>query len=427
VFRLAGDRLCIRLETRLSGAPAEADVDSDAIKQALINPNDNAMKYSGSGKEEKGILMRKTPLLLTASALLLAAVLSVPPLLAQRVDTRIEDRSYKSWSALPILMYDPDIGFGYGAKARFVDFLGVKESFDLILFNSSKGERWYVFTFQIPDIEIRQGKTYPISFDLKAEYDKYLNYSYYGLGMDSRTSDETILTHETKNLQLTFGRGFTPNFILEASYVFRTIDYYDVRPGPLESDLESLDRKSAPYVSVLVRHDTSNSQIHPTRGVRLIFQSDLANGLVGSKDARFYRFTLDFRRYQLVFGERDVLAYRLLVQYVGGSSIPLFDHSSLGGGGTMNCMRGYSLNRFLDKGKLLANIEYRFPIFWRFGGNAFVDAGNVFPSFDEVPFAKTAVDAGLGLRFYMPDFAVRVDVGFSKETMGLYFNFNHVF
>ena len=60
---------------------------------------------------------------------------------------------------MPILMYDNDIGFGYGGKVKFVDYLGKKESFDLILFNSSKGERWYVFTFSMPDLEIRQGKT----------------------------------------------------------------------------------------------------------------------------------------------------------------------------------------------------------------------------------------------------------------------------
>ena len=52
----------------------------------------------------------------------------------------MEDRNV-SWSLFPILMYDTDIGYGYGAKAKFVNYLSRKESFDLILFNSSKGER----------------------------------------------------------------------------------------------------------------------------------------------------------------------------------------------------------------------------------------------------------------------------------------------
>ena len=98
----------------------------------------------------------------------------------------IPDRSYKSWSPMPIVMYDTDIGFGFGGKVKFVDFLKMKESFDLIAFQATKDrkwmENWYVFTFSIPDIEIRQGKRYGLSFDLKAEYDKYQHYYYYGLG-----------------------------------------------------------------------------------------------------------------------------------------------------------------------------------------------------------------------------------------------------
>jgi outer membrane protein assembly factor BamA len=375
--------------------------------------------------------MRRTFLLGLAAAALAAwaaplAGQSGPP----QSDTGIPERPYKSWSALPILMYDPDIGVGYGAKGKFVDFLGKKESFDLILFNSSKGERWYVFTFQVPDIEVRQGRTYKLSFDLKAEYDKFLNYSYYGVGMEAEKDDESLLTHETKNLQVTLGRGFTPHFVVEASYVLRSIDYSNPREGDggrLAPELFALKKKFAPYASVVLRYDTSDSQIHPTTGFRLMLQDDFAGGVVGSKDASFNRVTLDVRKYLLVFGTKDVLAFRALVQYVGGSSIPLFDLASLGGGGTMNCMRGYGLNRFLDKGKLLANVEYRFPVWWRVGGNVFVDLGNVWPSLGDIPWGKTAVDYGLGLRFYMPDFAVRVDVGFSKDGMGLYFNFGHVF
>jgi len=346
---------------------------------------------------------------------------------ASTENTGIAPGSYKSWSALPILMYDNDIGFGYGAKAKLVDFLGIKESFDLILFNSSKGERWYVFTFSLPDIEIRQGKTYPLSFDLKAEYDKFLKYSYYGQGMDSRKEDETILTHEVKNLFLTVGRGFTPHFSASVAYVFRTIDYYGVQDGPLADELRRLKKKSAPYFSLAMAYDTSDSQIHPTRGLRLLIQDDIAVSFSRNGDASFNRVTLDFRKYQRVFGEKDVFAFRTLVQYINGDEIPLFDLASLGGGNTFNVMRGFGLNRFLDKGKILANVEYRFPVWWIFGGNVFIDAGNVWPSFGDINFRKTVFDYGVGLRLFMKDFCARVDFGFSKEGMRLYFNFGHVF
>lgn len=51
-----------------------------------------------------------------------------------------EGSSERSLSAFPILMYDTDIGLGYGAKVKFVDFLARKESLDVIVFNSSRGK-----------------------------------------------------------------------------------------------------------------------------------------------------------------------------------------------------------------------------------------------------------------------------------------------
>ncbi len=342
-----------------------------------------------------------------------------------------EKQSYKSWSIFPILMYDSDIGVGYGGRAKFVDYLHKKESFDLILFNSSKGERWYVFTFSILDPEIRQGKKYGLSFDLKAEYDKYLNYSYYGIGADSKKDEETVYTFETKSVQLTFSRGFTPQFVVEVSYVVRNLNTFNIRENKtntlLAETLKQEGNKFSPFFSIALRYDTSDSQIHPTRGFRLLFQTDVAANALGNNKASFSRITVDFRKYFLVFGAKDVLAFRALVQGISGSSIPLADYSVLGGGAIMNAMRGYKLNRFVDKGKFLFNAEYRFPIIWRLGGNLFVNTGTVWPSLSEIHFKAVAFDYGWGLRFYLPDFVARFDMGFSKEGTGIYFNFGHIF
>ena len=344
-------------------------------------------------------------------------------------EDRIPPGSYRSFSPFPIVMFDTDIGFGYGGRVKFIDYLGKKESFDLILFNSTKGEHWYVFTFSIPDLEIRQGHRYGLSFDLKAEYDKYLSYSFYGIGPAAPEADRTIFAYETINVPLTFGRGLTPHLVLEAAYAFRWIKYIGPWAGPIQliGDLTARGRMFVPFLSFAVRYDTSDSQIHPTRGVRLILQDDVAGRLLGSPEAAFNRVTVDLRKYQRVFGMKDVFAVRALAQYVAGRDIPLLDNASLGGGNVMTAMRGYPLNRFLDKGKFLVNAEYRFPLLWRLGGNVFCDTGTVWPSLRGIDLGRLAFDAGVGLRFYMPGFVVRVDVAWSAEGMGLYFNFGHIF
>ncbi len=369
---------------------------------------------------------RSVPALAAAGLVLLAA-----GLLAQEPSGTIPPGSYRSFSPFPILMYDTDIGFGYGGRVKFVDYLGKKESLDLILFNSTKGERWYAFTFSVPDLEIRQGKRYGLSLDFKAEYDKYLSYSFYGLGAAAPESDRTVFTYETIQLPVVFGRGLSRHLVVEAAYTARWIRFTEpVEGGTYFGEIASLaagGRRFVPFASVALRYDTSGSQIHPTSGLRFILQGELAARFLGSQEASFKRLTFDLRLYRKVFGPKDVFAARALAQYVGGSQIPLFDNASLGGGAMMTAMRGYPLNRFLDRGKFLVNAEYRFPIVWRLGGNVFCDTGKVWRSLGSIDLRQIAFDAGVGLRFYMPDFVARVDVAWSSEGMGLYFNFGHIF
>jgi outer membrane protein assembly factor BamA len=334
----------------------------------------------------------------------------------------------KSFSGFPILMYDSDIGVGYGGKGKFVNYFGHKESLDLILFNSSKGERWYVFTFSIPDTEIRQGTRYRLSFDLRAEYDKFVKYSFYGIGPDSVKTDETVASYLKEELALTLGHGFSPVLVLEGAYVLRRYKTFNVTPDePFSALLAAEGTKFSPYLSLTLRYDTSNSQIHPTTGVRCLFQNDFAGRAVGNKVGKYYRLTLDLRSYSRLFLPKAVLALRALVQQVTGSNIPLWDLSTVGGGSTPSAMRGYALNRFMDRGKFLTCAEFRFPIWKRIGGNIFGEGGLVWPSWKAIALKKAVFDAGWGLRYYLTNFAVRFDMGFSREGLGIYFNFGHLF
>ncbi len=334
----------------------------------------------------------------------------------------------RSFSALPIAMYNTDIGFGFGGKGRFINYLGRKESFDLILFGSTKGERWVLFTFSIPDPEIRLGTRYGVSFDLRAEYDKFISYSFYGLGPDSVKTDETVASYLKEEMSLTFGHGFSPVFVAEAAYVLRRYKTFDVEPAkPYTDVLTAEGAKFSPYLSLALRYDTSNSQIHPTRGVRLLFQNDFAGSLLANEVGTYYRLTLDLRSYNPFLFKGAVLAVRGLVQHISGSNIPLWDNSMLGGGATMNALRGYALNRFMDKGKFLACAEFRFPIWKRIGGNLFGEGGLVWPSWSGIDLGRAVFDAGWGLRYSLKNFVARFDMGFSSEGMGIYFDFGHLF
>jgi len=56
-----------------------------------------------------------------------------------------------------------------------------------------------------------------------------------------------------------------------------------------------------------------------------------------------------------------------------------------------------------------------------------MDGGFIWPSWSEIRLDNAVVDFGWGLRYYLQNFAVRFDMGFSNEGVGIYFNFGHVF
>src|SRR5512140_3944311 len=109
----------------------------------------------------------------------------------------------------PILSYDTDAGFGYGGKVVFRNQLGWRESVDLTLFLSTKGERWYRFALSLPDAELRQGSAYPIAVDFFADYDKWINNSFFGVGMGSSFDEREYYTKEPLELNLAFSHGFS--------------------------------------------------------------------------------------------------------------------------------------------------------------------------------------------------------------------------
>ena len=115
---------------------------------------------------------------ITLLLLLLAAVVNL-------MGDEISDKRKRSVSAFPILMYDLDIGLGFGGKGVLKNQFRLNESFDLMLFGSTKGEQRYFLIFSIPDFEIRQGTVYPLAFDLKIDWNKLLNSNYFGIGNDS--------------------------------------------------------------------------------------------------------------------------------------------------------------------------------------------------------------------------------------------------
>ena len=331
---------------------------------------------------------------------------------------------------MPILMYDTDIEFGYGVKAFLLNPLNRNESFDFIAFNSTGGERWYRTVFSIPDFERRQGKVYPVSFDLELNYDKYISSRFFGIGNQSRLEDVERYTKELFEAKLTLGRGFSPQVAGQVGVKYRTVDNYNFAEGSDFLSLPPLNRSRVTYTSAFAnwRHDTRDSFVNPTHGLVLQGELEYASD-VGPGNISFGRYTALFQYYSVLFYPKTVFAMRLVGQGLVGEDLPVQVLLPIGG---LNTTRGFPQDFYLGNVSALFNTEVRFPLWRRFGGVVGIDAGNVWNSPGDVGFRNWAVNHVVGLRFHFQTFVVRMDIGFGKDrsgagNTGLYFNFGHIF
>lgn len=323
------------------------------------------------------------------------------------------------WEVFPIINYDSGAGFGYGAKAFLYDFLSRKESFDLTIYNSTNGERWYRLAFSSPDIQRRQGTKYPIAFDLTLDYDKWINYKFYSSHKDNTTGE---LSDRSENyirepIELTamFSCGFTNYLVAELGTRFKSISCYNFDP---EGTLKTLTPGNIKYVSFIfnLRWDTRINFINPQNGFAIEIDNELGYDIINPPSQNFYKIGIKAQHYLPLIEPNFILANRIILQTISNVSYQLL--LPLGGN---NTVRGLPQDRYLSTSTALINSEFRFPVWKRLGGIAGIDIGNSKSTPDWI------INPVVGLRFYMDNFVVRFDVGFGSKTTGIYFNFGHIF
>lgn len=326
----------------------------------------------------------------------------------------------------PILSYDTDAGTGYGVKAFLLNHAGQQESFDLTLFNSTNGERWYRFVFSLPDIEVRQGTAYPLAVDLTVDYDKWISNSFFGIGNRSSFSRREIYTREPLEITGVLSRGITASTVLSAGLRFKTVRNSDLPDSSMmrhHPDSRSMSRATMLSLFGEYRFDTRVSYVDPSDGVVLQAEAEVAPDW-GSSVIPLHRAGATLQYYATLFYPRTVAAFRLKWQTLDGGAVPVQMLTSIGGNQTL---RGSPQDRFLDKTSAVVNAELRFPLLWRFGGVIGFDAGKVWSSPAQMDLVRWASNPVAGLRLVMDTFIVRMDLGMGQETTGFYLNFGHLF
>ena len=165
--------------------------------------------------------------------------------------------------------------------------------------------------------------------------------------------------------------------------------------------------------------------------------------IFGTAYSQYYRFDIDLRHYFNSIDQRSSLASRLIagigVAYGNSATLPYVKQFYIGGSNSVRAFSARSLGpgsykipdslaakSFIDQAgdiTLEANTEYRFPIISIVKGALFVDAGNIWllqedpdrpgSKFSGKTFLdEIAVGTGVGLRFDLSFFILRLDLAF---------------
>ena len=125
-------------------------------------------------------------------------------------------------------------------------------------------------------------------------------------------------------------------------------------------------------------------------------------------------------------GNQKVLPFEKMYFAGGPNGIRAWQSAELGPGSDTTNKDSLQFVDKLGDVKLEANLEYRFPLFWKIEGALFVDAGNIWTIYeaDNRPgmsfawnrfYKEIAVGTGLGFRFDLSFLIIRTDFGWKMR------------
>jgi outer membrane protein assembly factor BamA len=321
------------------------------------------------------------------------------------------------WVVLPGVAYTPDHGLTVaGALMRYFrrGSPGERTSRVVLTVEASASGRGMVSLD--PDVWFADG-LYHLG---GSTWVSYLDYTYFGVGNETRFADGEDYTAVRTTLRPEVVRRIAGNFYAGALYEARYEDVSKVEDSGM-LDAGEVTGSGGGLVSglgMLLRWDSRDNSFAPRSGGLVTLSPRIYSSVLGS-DFDFRRLVLDGSWFFGLGGDH-VLAVDGQVDLRGGD--PPFSYMSQAGGSGL--MRGMLEGRFRDRHFIAAQVEYRYPLWWRFGGVAFAGLGRVAPTIGDFDLTGLKYSVGGGLRFAIKPrerIHVRLDVARSNDDSAYYF------
>jgi outer membrane protein assembly factor BamA len=337
---------------------------------------------------------------------------------------------------VPILITDPDGELKYLVAPMLIhnSYLGARGT--LNIFRYEPGGREIRFTgsfteqierkvaFSYADPAFSQGR-YSLNFG--ASFFKNATARFFGLGQATSESGETNYTAREARVNWRFGVHFNEVTQVSVGQRFRQVSLQ--RGGtdlPFTGDqFSSVDGVQGETLIFGNRatfyYDTRNNLVTPTDGIAVTAYAEVNQNIRNGDHPVYSRYELEVKKLLPSESKRAILIVRADLQATIGDQVPFFEQSSLGG---QNNLRGYGVDRFIDKNLVSLSIEERIHLARTkvagvtadFEIAPFLDTGQVFSDFRDVNFNDYRMTPGIGFRgIVKPNVVGRVDYGYSRE------------
>ncbi len=145
-------------------------------------------------------------------------------------------------------------------------------------------------------------------------------------------------------------------------------------------------------------YDTRNNLVSPTDGMAVTAYAEVNQNLRNGDHPIYSRYELEVKKLFPSESKRAILIVRADLQATIGDQVPFFEQSSLGG---QNNLRGYGVDRFIDKNLVALSIEERIHLVRTkiagvtadFEIAPFLDTGQVFNDYKDVNFKRLPHDS----------------------------------
>ena len=337
---------------------------------------------------------------------------------------------------VPILITEPDGELKYVIAPMIIknSIVGVRGTLNVFRYEPGGREIRFIGSYT-EEIERKVGFSYAdpafsqgrYSVNFGASFFKNATSRFFGVGQETSVSQETNYTAREARANWRFG--VHVNEVTQIS-VGQRIRQVSLQRGATDlpftgEQFPAIDGVQG--VSLILGHratfyyDTRNNLVSPTDGMAVTAYAEANQNLNNGDHPVYSRYAIEAKKLFPSESKRAILIVRADLQATIGTQVPFFEQSSLGG---QNNLRGFGVDRFIDKHLVALSIEERIHLVRAkiagvtadFEMAPFLDTGQVFSNFKDVNFKDYRMTPGIGFRgMVKPNVVGRIDYGYSRE------------